>query len=39
MQELTGKWRSMGTPTIVVDDDKVIVGFNKGQLDEALGLS
>ncbi len=32
------KWRSMGTPTIVIDDKKVIVGFQKSQLKEALGL-
>lgn len=37
--ELVTKWKSMGTPTIVVDDKHVIVGFQKGKLSEALGLA
>ena len=36
-KEMFDKTHQMGVPVIVVDD-KVIVGFDKGTLEEALGI-
>ncbi|MBI4613117.1 MAG: hypothetical protein HY720_05855 [Planctomycetes bacterium] len=36
--DLVSKYRSTGTPTIVVGEKTVIIGFNKQKLNEALGL-
>jgi glutaredoxin len=36
--ELKGYNPSGTYPTVVIDDDKVVVGYNKDRLREALGL-
>jgi len=35
LQELVGTYKSRGTPTIVIGDE-VIIGFNRGRIDELL---
>jgi hypothetical protein len=35
LEELVGTYKSRGTPTIVIDNE-VIIGFNRGRIDELL---
>lgn len=38
LKDLTEKYKSRGTPTIVIDDT-VLVGFQKEKIEQALGLT